>query len=442
MKKYIKYFTLALTGAFILAVSACERPSAGSNEDNNVAADVVYTNTYEYSEQSYEIKSVVRFQTATTVEMWFSSVAELTTIEQIVKNGNFGVVSVNRTYLGGRDLFKKAGTFMQFNTFRFDGKCNGKAFIEMAFDDSETSVKFNFKAETLFDEGTSTGKAFVGSYDGSFVEHQQNLQNQWSHNRVVKNILKAKVFVNMDDNYNQTTRFAFYDDEAYNHEAVSVTLPQSSVGEEVTELADLVSVTYDNQKPFELANSANINKLLASLVDDNVDMELDLVNGNQLLAADFTGKAILSESKPNHISYTTYEKSGDVWNKLVTRRYPVTKLIVKGGASTTRLYFPTIDNPSGEYLDTYPLLSVETKYISRDGKYYFESDANGRVEFSDEFNTIQDQPFGDNATPKATMCLTRVDDNVYKIVLRVKDLEISLSKKADLEIFYEGTFSN
>lgn len=437
MKKYMKYLTLALTSAFIMAVSSCEKPTSTEGDDNT-APETVYTNTYEYGEQSYEIKSVVRYQTTTTVEMWFSSVAGLSTIEEIVEKGNYGVISVNRTYLGGRDMFKKSGSYMAFNGFRFDRGSNAKAFIEMSLE--ETSVKFNFKSETLFDNGTSTDKEFAGSYNGTFVEHQHNLVNQWSHNRVVKNILKAKVFVNMDANYNTTTRFAFYDDEAYMHEAVAVTLPQNCVGKDVTELSDVVSVTYDNGKAFELVNSANINKLLATLVDDDATINMDLVNGSQLLAADFTGKVLLNESKPNHISYTTYEKSGDTWNELVTRRYPVTKLIVKGGSSSTRFYFPTIEDASSEYLGSYPLLSVETKYV--DGKYHFAADADGRFKFSDEHNTINDQAFGSNATPKATMCLTRVDDYTYKIVLRIKNLEISLSKKADVEVFYEGTFSN
>lgn len=437
MKKYIKYFTLALTSAFVMAASSCEKP-AQENVEDNTPVETVYTNTYEYADKSYEIKSVVRFQTTTTVEMWFSSVENLTTIEQIVEKGDYGVISVNRTYLGGRDMFRKAGSYIAFNGFRYEGGSNAKAFIEMAID--EASVKFNFKAETLFDNGTAIGKGFIGSYDGAFVEHQQNLVNQWSHNRVVKNILKAKVFVNMDNDYNTTTKFAFYDDEAYMHEAVAVTLPQANVGTEATELSDIVSVTYDNGKEFSLANSANINKLLATLTDDNATLDMDLVNGSQLLAADFSGKVVLNESKPNHISYTTYEKSGDSWNELATRRYPVTRLIVKGGSSSTRFYFPTIEDASSDYLNSYPLLSVETKYI--DGEYHFADDAVGRFKFSDEHNTISDQPFGDNAGPKATMCLTRVDDYTYKIVLRIQDLEISLSKKADVEVFYEGTFSN
>lgn len=441
MKKYIKYFTLALTSAFVLAVSACEKPNGEGDGNDNVVTETVYTNSYEYSDQSYQIKSVVRFQTATTVEMWFSSEADLTTIEQIVEKGNYGVVSVNRTYLGSRDLFKKAGTFMQFNTFRFDGGNSGKAFIEIAFNNDETSVKFNFKAETLFDNGTATEKVFVGSYDGTFVEHSQTLKNQWSHNRVVKNLLKAKVFINMDEYYNQTTKFTFYDDEAYMHEAVSVTLPQSSVGEDVTELANLVSVTYDNQKPFELANSANINKLLASLVDDNVNFDVDLVNGTQLLAANFSGKAILDESKPNHLSYTTYEMNGDVRNELATRVYPITDLIVRAKSSSSTFYFPIVEDPSTDYLASYPMLSVETKFVN--GEYYFAAQADGRFKFSDDHNQFADQPFGSGVSAKATMCLTRVDDYTYKIILRITGLSTSsLTKKADVEVFYEGKFTN
>lgn len=427
MNTYLKYFTLGLlaTSAFIL--SGCEETTP---VQQGTVEEIEYTNSYEYDGNTFDVKSVVRYETETTVEMWLSPSEGLKSIGDVVENGNYGVVSVNRTYLGGRDLFKKSGTYAGFNEMRFSKGQNAKAYIEMSFE--EENVTIQFKIETLFSEGEAVGKEFSGNYKGSFVDHSLVLDNQWSLNRIAKNITGGKVFITSDSEYNTQTRFSFFDDEAYMHEAFSLTIPEESIGSDITDLGDVIEITYDNGKKFDLASSANITRLITSLTDNLATIDMDLVNGNNYLAANFSGNIELNEKKPNHIACKIYEKNGNGdFEHLTTRRTPIHKLFVRAGSSTTILYFGMSENATSDNREYYPTLSIETKLA--DGQYHFGTEALGRFKYSDDHTTISDQPFD-----QGTMYVEQTSSSSYKIILRVKDLFITGSKKADIEVFYEG----
>lgn len=430
----MKRIASALMFAAVLSLTGCDEPAQQVEKD----PEMVYTNSYEYGDDSYDIKSVVRFETETTVELWLSPKEGLNTIGSVIENGNYGVISINRTYLGSRDLFQKSGSYASFNDMMFDKGNNGRAYIEMSF--SADSVYFDFKVETLYAAGVPTEKAFAGNYKGTFTEHEQDLSNQWSFNRIVKAITGGKVFVNTDAEYNTTTKLSLYDDEAFMHEAVSLTIPEERLGEMLTDIGDVIEVTYDAGKTYELTSSANINKLTFGLVDDNASLIMDLANGTDFLAADYLGAVELHESKPNHIACTVYEKNSEgEFEEIVTRRNPIHKLFVKAQSSSTAFYFGMSEASDADEKEMYPTLSFETRYM--DGKYYFEDKAIGRFKYSDDFNTISDQPFGGDAPSKATMRIEQISNTNYKIILRVKDLLISSSKKADVEVFYEGSIN-
>lgn len=435
MNRYMKYTAFALICALIVSVTGCEDPAPVSTTE---ADEMVYTNSYEYGDDAFDVKSVVRFETETTVELWLSSTEGLTSIGSVMENGNYGVISVNRTYLGSRDLFKKAGSYAGFNELRFDNGHNAKAYIDMSF--SADTVSVAFKIEKLFADGESSDKMFSGNYKGTFTDHEQILNNQWSFNRIAKNITKGEVFINTDADYNTTTRFCFYDDAAFMHEAISVTIPEERLGEDIVNLDDVITLTYDGGKEFELSNSANIVKLLASLTEDNATFDADFVNGSDFLAANFSGKVELNESKPNHIACTVYEKVDGEWNKLTVRRTDIHKLFVNARSSSTSFHFGMSADATSGNSDYYPALFIETKFM--DGNYHFESSAIGRFKYSDDHNTISEQPFGGNAAAKATMCIEQGKNSSYKIILRIKDLTISMYKKADIEVFFEGTTTN
>lgn len=432
MNRYIKYLTFAFFGA--MALFACDdKPSAVVP---TAPAEMVYTNSYEYGDESFDVQSVVRYETETTVELWLSPVQNLKTIGEVMEKGNYGVISANRTYLGGRDLFKKAGSYAGFNDFRFDNGYNGKAFIDMSFKDNEVSL--NFKVEKLFSDAGVSDKFFSGNYQGEFIDHEQILKNQWSFNRIVKDIKSAKLFVKTDSEYNTTTKFTFYDDDETVHEAVSVTIPEAKLDEEINDIADILALTYDSGKAFELVNSANINKMLATLSDDNLEIDMDFANGSNFLAADYTGKVEISESKPNHISCAIYEKNENgEFEFLTIRRTPIHKLFVKAGYSSTSFYFGMSEDASSQYNHLYPTLFVGTELI--DGKYRFGASALGRFKYSDDFNTISEQPFGGDEIPQGTMNIMQTSQNTYKIILRLDNLIISNVKMAQVEVFYEGT---
>lgn len=421
----MKYFIMALSGTILFSLYGCEDPAPVNEKEE----EMIYTNTYEYDGESFDIQSVVKYETETTVELWLSPVKDLNTIGSVIENGNYGVVSVNRTYIGGRDLFKKSGSYVRFNEKMFEKGCNAKAFVDMSFEDE--AVCLSFRIETLYSDGKAEDKEFSGNYKGAFTDHNQVLVNQWSYNRIVKAITGGKVNVTMDDNYNTTMTFCLYDDPTFMHEAVTVTIPESKEGEEIVESDDVQALTYDNGKTFELKNSANINKLIASLVDDNVTLEMDLANGSDFLAANYTGKVEINESKPNHIACTVLEKNseGD-YEEVITRRNKIHKLFIKSGSNSTSFYFGMSENAESAYREAYPTLMIETDLM--DGTYHFGGEAVGRFKYSDDHTTISEQPFYEG-----TLYVNRTD-NTYKIILRIRNLLISGSKVADIEVFYEG----
>lgn len=429
MKRYMKYFTLALLSISALVLSGCEEDAPVKQE----TIEKTYTNSYEYDGSTFDVKSVVRYETETTVELWLSPAENLKTIGDVMEKGDYGVISVNRTYLGGRDLFKKSGSYAGFNEMRFSKGQNAKAYIEMSFE--EDNVTFYFKIETLYSEGEAVGKEFSGSYKGGFTDHEQILVNQWSFNRIARSITGGKVFINTDNEYNTTATYCFYDDEAYLHEAFSLTVPEEKIGTGINEMEDVLEITYDDGKAFELAHSANIIRLNAGLTDDVATLDMDLVNGSNFLAANFSGKIELDESKPNHIACAVYEKNAEgEFEHLITRRTAISKLFVNKRSSTTILYFGMSEDSENSERDHYPTLSIETKLA--DGKYHFGTEAVGRFKYSDDHNTISEQPFYES-----TMYIEQTSSDSYKIIFRVKDLTITGSKKADIEVFYEGTLN-
>lgn len=452
----IKYSVFALICAGLLSLTACVEKQQTTPQVSG-KPEVEYTNTYEFGEDLYEIQSIVRNETVTTIELWLSPVPGLNSINDVMANGNYAVISANRSYLGGRDLFQKNGTYIAFGDYRMDNKHNAMAFIDMEFDGDY--VFLNFKSEDLFLNDEPAEKLFSGSYEGVFVNHEHVLDNEWSYNRVLRSILSGKVLVktmqddagnylkNEEGYYINTATFTMYDDEAGLHEAVSVTIPESKYGQEIVELSDINALTYDNGKAFELTNSANINKLLLSLDNQTVSMDMDFISGGNFLSANYTGEIELIEEKPNHISCVTYDRVGEdetgapIWQKNnVVMMQDIGTVFIEKKQSNWSLYFATFEGALFEDRAAFTSISIESKFA--DSGYWFAPKALGTFAYHNSnasIATAAPMPFGSDADAQATLFIeSDPRENTCKVVFRIKYLMITGTKIADVEIFYEG----
>lgn len=457
MIKNIKYSVYALICAGLLSLTACDNKIV-EIEVEQQKPDVEYTNTYDFGGDLYQIQSVVRNETLTTVEFWLSPVAGLTSINDVIAKGNYAVVCANKSYLGGRDLFQKTGSYIAFERQRKDNTDNAMAFIDMEIDGNY--VFLNFKAEDLYINKIPAKKLFLGSYEGTFVNHEQILNNEWSYNRVVRSILSGQVLIKTitDENGNflkdengkfiltNTTTFILYDDAASIREAIRVEIPESKYGEDITELSDILSLNYDAGKTFELSSSANINKLLLSLDNDVATVNMDFVNGANLLSANFNGEVELVEEKPNHIICQTYDKVNGEWVKTpVPLIQEVHKLFVKKTDTFCELYFPTYAGAEIQYKESYTTLRVPADMV--DTGYWFPATTTyGSFAYhNNDLNMDTDVPFGqtDEGSPADAQATVYVkfDGNNCKVVCRITDLFFTNSKIADVEVFYSGPIS-
>lgn len=450
MIKFIKYSAFTLLCAVALSLTSCQDKATTQGQKKPA---VEYTNSFDFGDDTYAINSVVRNETVTTIELWLSPVAGLKTISEVTAKGHYAVLSANKTYVGGRDLLQKDGSYLAFVNQRMDNTNNAMAFIDMTFDGDY--VYLNFKAEDLFVGNVPVNKFFSGSYEGTFVNHEQTLQNEWSFNRVIRKLFGAKVHIKTvtdengnflkDENDNfiltNNTTFTLYDDESRMHEALSVTIPESKYGTEIVELADILSLTYDNGKAYELSSSANINNLLLSLNNNIATVDVDLASGGKLLSANYNGPVEIVEEKPNHIICQTYDKVDGEWVKTpVPLIQEVRKLFIEKTSSDWDLYFATYDEAQLQHKDVFTSISIQSKYA--DSGYWFAPAALGRFKYhNNDLMISTSMPFGGDVDAQATMMIESDTSGNCKVVFRIKDLFITNSKIADVEVFYNGPIS-
>ena len=163
----ISLIVSALAGLFCL-LSCGKTPTPDSERQGQ------YTNTFTLDGSEYTIGSVVRFdQDNNTVQFWISQEEGLTTVESIEEAGEYLVISTHKSYLGSRDRFTKAGTFVKFGNRRFAYGDEGLGYIETSFTEEEMSIEFavenlNTKSDDAAEE---TAAALKGDYKGTYATY-------------------------------------------------------------------------------------------------------------------------------------------------------------------------------------------------------------------------------------------------------------------------------
>lgn len=425
MKKVMSKISILMVLALAAVVSCQDRVEPVVPEE-----PIDVANEFQYDGQTYKIKSAVRYTTGSTVELWLSPVANLYSIGEVVSNGNYVVLSINKSSLNGKDIFRKDGSFIRYNDLMLSYGMNGLAFIENSF--TPKSVSVAFEADALYSSDNKLVKKTIsGTYEGAFVDHSMYLDNQWAYDRVPVDITGVHVYTETDAQYNTTTTFHIYDDKAMSREAVKITVPEASVGQDIVQLDKILSLQYDGGKDFKLVNSANILRLNLAKTGDNVALDMDFACENEYLAASYLGECTTDEMKPNHIAVTMYEKDPDTgnFNKTGVERQTLRKLFVETSAG--KQFFKFAVNSSDTAADgMIPVIGGLSSSLT-DGAYHYEAAV--RFAYTGYSSVISAQ-----SCKNSTIRVHEDGNGNYKVVFRASNVTVSSSKAADIEVFWYG----
>lgn len=295
----------ALAGLFCL-FSCGKTPTPDSGRQDQ------YTNTFTLDGSEYTIGSVVRFdQDNNTVQFWISQEEGLTTVESIEEAGEYLVISTHKSYLGSRDRFTKAGTFVKFGNRRFAYGDEGLGYIETSFTEEEMSIEFavenlNTKSDDAAEE---TAAALKGDYKGTYATYtEEALDNEWAMNLERFDVASAHVITREDGGVDTYT---LYDRSGL--VAVEFTLPQSRRG-----LPTLFSMTESVDKAFRIKynNGNNADMTLAfgsitAIADENgLRVSFDITENETRIRAEYEGAYTSSMVKGNRYIYSSGSSYG------------------------------------------------------------------------------------------------------------------------------------
>ena len=105
----IKRFTYAIAAfAAAFSLTCCQEPAPPAEEG------VLFANEFVLNGTASSIGSAVRFdQDNNTIQFWLSPSSGLTTADEIENAGGHIVISTHKSFIGSRDRFTKAGSFVR-----------------------------------------------------------------------------------------------------------------------------------------------------------------------------------------------------------------------------------------------------------------------------------------------------------------------------------------
>lgn len=433
MRRYLTA-VLALSIVVLSAVASCTKAPVNPGEKPDEKPEV--TNQFAYDDQIYNIRSVVRYESETSVEFWLSSRAGLTSIGDLKKADDYAVVSVSKSFLGSTDYFAKTNTYVRFNELRFDNSYKGMGYIQA--DMTEDKVYLNFKIEKLYENGKAVEKQLQGSYEGGFVDHFETLDNQWSANMVPKSLGASHVDYITTEEYGvwkSSVAITLFDAMNPGYKALKITIPEDKLGADVIDIADIQSIEYDGGKSFNLINRANIRKFNIAIDENKLTVSLSLAAGGNFLAAEYKGTInTFAESKPNHIAWKL-SNSDEVVRKRFGQGLMFYKHDKVAGEYTFRFAFSGVDSILDENLPTLVIPSNLT-----DGEYHYNLGSDvGKFGYKENVEGGLDLPM--MSIIGATV-MVKIEDSMYTIIFKQPGRVLNATTTVDLEVFYYGTYKS
>lgn len=287
----------------IIAAAIMLLPS-GCREDDPVNEQPAeeFTNEFVYDGESYNIGSVVRFdQDNNTTQLWISSEEGLESIDQIEDSGDYLVLSVHRSYLGSRDRFTKAGSFVRFGSLAFASGNEGMGYIETAITGEEISIIFAVDGTGSSDE---EGLAIEGNYKGGYSTFiEEELANEWALDRD-RNAIGGAAFLLREDGGSDT--YTIFDSSM--NKAIEFTLPQSRRGlptlfNTTDKPIEGASISYGNGEKVDM--SAAYGSITAMVDETSMRVSFDITAGTERIRAEYEGQYDIEIKKSNRYIYNS-----------------------------------------------------------------------------------------------------------------------------------------
>lgn len=375
--------SIFMTSLFLLA--GCTEP----DDTTPVTPEEESTCYFIYDGYHFDINSAVKYEKGdNSVEIWLSPLSGLTTSEAIQNAGDYVVLNTHVTYLGKRDRFEGAtskNSYLKFTDLEFAYGDKGMAYIEADIKDGELTL--SFLAEVLRTKESPVPAIMLkGEYKGTFVtETESRYSNEWGFDRERTGLSSAVYTTREDGGYSSVTML----DENGN-EAVTILMSPENINKSftftATDKVDGLRLEYLGGADFDLDDASGTIMTKVS-EDGNLEAKVDVLKNGKQLRAHYSGAYSEDIVKTNRYVYdyegtSTYEG-----------RYEIVKLMVTGGAGSTKFYL----SPDEAYTTSYthfhmPILKVPSEIING-GKKLFK-DIKG---WDFAFDMMQVWPYEDDA---------------------------------------------
>lgn len=298
----IKRFTYAIAAfAAAFSLTCCQEPVPPAGEG------VLFANEFVLNGTASSIGSAVRFdQDNNTIQFWLSPSSGLTTADEIENAGVHIVISTHKSFIGSRDRFTKAGSFVRSGDSQFATGDEGMGYIETSIIGDTLILKFAI--ETLSTKGEEPSEAVLyGEYKGVYSTFTDTaLVNEWAVDRDRNSLTSAK-FTEREDGGVDT--FVLND---ANGAAIEFTMPQSRRGLPTlfntsdTPMAG-VTMKYDGNT---IDVSEAFGSITAMIDETEVKVSFDITSDSKRIRAEYEGAYEYASIKANRYIYRSGYPSG------------------------------------------------------------------------------------------------------------------------------------
>ena len=339
--------------AAVLAISmtlftGCEKPGPATGTDE----EVTYANEFIHEGSVYDIASVVRFdQDNNTIQFWISDKEGLTTIDQVADAGKHLVISVHKSYIGSRDRFTKAGSFVRFDNLGFSAGDEGYAYADCALTGDTLTLKF--AVQNMLTRESAADLDISGEYRGTYSTYTEApLNNEWTFERE-RTRLKEMEVIEREDGGEDT--YKLYD--ITGQTAIHITLPQARRGLPTrfaigTTALKGVSLSYNNGQTIPLDQAYGT--ITANFDDEesHAAISFDISYGDIRIRAEYAGAFNKKYIKANRYIY----ESGSAYGTGYEGKYFFSELRREAHGQT--YIFKFIPQGTDEQWNKIPILRI------------------------------------------------------------------------------------
>lgn len=418
--KRITYAFAAIAAA--LSLTCCKDPLPVVGED------VQYANEFVFNGTASSIESVVRFdQDNNTIQFWLSPSSGLTTVDEIEDVGDHVVISTHKSFIGSRDRFTKAGSFVRIGNSKFATGDEGMGYIESSVIGDTLTLKFAVESLVTKD-GDESETVLYGEYKGVYSTFSDTaLLNEWAVDRERKRLTSAR-FTEREDG--GVDRFVLCDADG---DAIEFSLPQSRRGLPTLFNTSDTPMTGITMKYGE--NTIDVKDAFGSITamidESELKVSFDITYDSRRIRAEYEGEYEYASIKANRYIYDSGYPSGSGYDG----RFGLEGLRISEFNGVLKMEFLPIGT-DGRFSDIPELQISDMSLIGRT-----EIDLRNTPGWHFEFDKISVDSFENEwkPAPVAGSFLTIIEtEDGYLVNMELATEEPTFKYVSTIDMYYEG----